>query len=57
MTIGMTLLILLVIFYFLPAVIAWRRRHKNATAIGVCNVLFGWTFIGWGIAMIWAFKE
>jgi len=56
-TTGALVLITLVILYFLPGLIAARRKHRNATAIGVCNLLFGWTFIGWGIALIWAFKD
>lgn len=50
-------MIALVVLYFLPGLVASRRKHKNATAIGICNILFGWTFIGWGIALIWAFKD
>ena len=45
----------LFILYFAPAIIAWRARHPQATAIYVLNALFGWTLIGWGIALIWAF--
>ena len=38
--------------YFLPAFLA---RHKsNFTAILVLNLLAGWTFIGWIIALVWA---
>ncbi|MBN3756086.1 superinfection immunity protein [Paraburkholderia sp. Tr-20389] len=57
MTIGTLILITFVVLYFLPGLVAVRRKHRNATAIGVCSILFGWTFVGWGIAMIWAFKE
>ncbi|TCK37949.1 T4 immunity holin family protein [Paraburkholderia sp. BL8N3] len=57
MTIGTVLLFALVALYFLPCVVAACRKHKNANAIGVCNILFGWTFIGWGVAMIWAVKN
>jgi threonine/homoserine/homoserine lactone efflux protein len=56
-TTGALILIALVVLYFLPGLVASRRKHKNATAISICNILFGWTFIGWGIAMIWAFKD
>ncbi|CAB3758643.1 superinfection immunity protein [Paraburkholderia humisilvae] len=57
MTIGALTLITLVILYFLPALVAGRRKHKDSTSIAILNVLFGWTFIGWGIALIWAFKK
>lgn len=41
-------------FYFLPTIIGFNRKHPNAAAIFVTNLLFGWTFLGWGIALIWA---
>lgn len=41
--------------YFIPAWVAFARGHRNAAAIFVCNTLFGWTFIGWGGSLIWAF--
>lgn len=40
--------------YFLPALIAWRRRHHNQTAISLCNLLLGWTVLGWVLTLIWA---
>ncbi len=43
--------------YFLPWLEAMRRWHSKTTAIGVLNVLLGWTFIGWAIALVWACTE
>jgi len=41
-----------ILIYFLPALIG---RHKaDATGIFIVNLLFGWTIIGWFIALIWA---
>ena len=48
------LLLLLAALYFLPGLVASHNRHRNAGAIWMCNVLFGWTVVGWGIAMVWA---
>jgi len=42
------------LLYFLPWLIAFGRGHKNTTAIFVVNLFFGWTFIGWVVALIWA---
>jgi hypothetical protein len=40
------------LLYFLPAIIG---RHKaDAMGIFIVNLLFGWTVIGWIIALIWA---
>jgi hypothetical protein len=47
----LALLILLVI-YFLPTIIAWRRRKVSLVLFGLWNFLFGWTVIGWFILLI-----
>lgn len=40
--------------YFIPAFIAAKRSHPNATAIVVLNALAGWTFLGWIGSLVWA---
>jgi hypothetical protein len=48
----MFFLIFSILLYFLPALIG---RHKtDAMGIFIVNLLFGWTVIGWVIALIWA---
>lgn len=44
-------------FYFLPTIVAVVGKHRQAAAIFVLNLLAGWTFIGWVVAMVWAFIE
>lgn len=44
----------LIIVYFLPTIIAVHRQHHNRVAIFVLNLLFGWSFVGWGIALVWS---
>jgi hypothetical protein len=39
---------------FLPTLVARSRKHPNMLAIFLVNLLFGWTFIGWMIALVWA---
>jgi len=39
--------------YFLPAIIAALRRLYNQNAIFLTNLFFGWTVIGWVVALIW----
>lgn len=48
----MWFLILAIAMYFLPSIIG----HDKADAMGIfiVNLLFGWTVIGWFIALIWA---
>lgn len=48
----MTFLILSMLLYFLPTIIA-RDKH-DLMAIFMVNLLFGWTVIGWFVALIWA---
>lgn len=41
-------------FYFLPALIAAQRDHDAWIWIGIFNLVFGWTVIGWIGLLIWA---
>jgi hypothetical protein len=41
-------------FYFLPTMIAIFRPHHQCASIAVINLFFGWTFIGWVIALAWS---
>lgn len=43
--------------YFLPTVVAGFRKKRNFVSIGLLNLFLGWTFIGWIIALIWAFAH
>lgn len=53
--INATLVIFFVVcIYFFPTSIAVRRGHHNKRAIFALNVLLGWTFLGWVVAMVWA---
>ncbi len=40
--------------YFLPALIAARREHSNTLPIFALNLLLGWSFLGWAIALVWS---
>jgi hypothetical protein len=43
--------------YFFPAVVASVRNHARVTQITLMNVLFGWTGIGWAIALRMALEK
>lgn len=45
------IMILMIALYFVPAIVG--RNKKNAGAIFVANLFFGWTLIGWVIVLIW----
>ena len=40
------------LLYFLPTIIGHGKR--DAAGIFLVNLLFGWTGIGWFIALLWA---
>jgi hypothetical protein len=48
------LLLLLLVPYCVPTIVAFSRRHPNAAAICVLNILLGWTIIGWVGTLIWS---
>lgn len=45
-------LIIGLFIYFLPTIVGWNKR--NSGAILTLNLLLGWTFIGWVVALVWA---
>jgi hypothetical protein len=51
---GLLLIATAVAVYFIPNWIAIGRKHHNANAIFVTNLLLGWTVLGWIAALIWS---
>ena len=44
--------------YALPFLVAGLRKHRNLAAIGLLNLLLGWTIVGWVGALVSAvYKE
>lgn len=50
-----SILLVILILYFVPAMIATARNHPNRTPIFMLNLFLGWTFLGWVAALIWSF--
>ena len=48
------LVVLIFVLYFLPALIAFLRNHKNKLAIFLLNFLLGWTVLGWVGSLVWS---
>ena len=50
------IIVLTVLFcvYIFPLSVAMHRKCKATNGIGVVNMLLGWTFIGWVVALAWA---
>jgi hypothetical protein len=51
------LLGLLITLYFLPAIVAAARKHRQSAAIFMLDVLLGWTLIGWVAALVWSLTQ
>lgn len=47
-------LTVLTLGYMLPWMVASLRGKSNTGAIGLLNLLLGWTFIGWIVALVMA---
>tara|TARA_R110002050_G_scaffold57833_2_gene130046 strand:+ start:2094 stop:2258 length:165 start_codon:yes stop_codon:yes gene_type:complete len=41
--------------YILPFLVAKDKKISNQVL--ALNLLLGWTFVGWVIALVWALKE
>lgn len=54
---GWTIIVVCLVPYFLPTIIAMMRNNPNAGGIFAVNFLLGWTFIGWVACLIWSLSE
>jgi hypothetical protein len=45
------------VVHFLPTFVAGSRRVENFWWIFAINFFFGWTLIGWVIALVWALQD
>jgi len=43
------------LIYFLPSILA--RGKSFFMQVFLLNLLLGWTFVGWVIALVWAVKK
>ena len=50
------LVVLILLLYFLPAIIAHVRRHRQIAAITLLNLLLGWTGLGWVLVFFWSWS-
>lgn len=56
-TIGLQEILLIIIFlviYFLPSIIAKKNKKSNFRSIFLLNIFLGWTLIGWVVSLIWS---
>jgi len=43
--------------YLIPTVIAIMRKKQNIAVIVVINILLGWSFVGWVVALVMALSN
>jgi uncharacterized membrane protein len=53
-TTNIIMLVLIVLIYMLPTLIAFGREHPRRQDVAVLNILLGWTLIGWFVVFLWA---
>lgn len=53
---GAALLIVILVLYFVPTLIAWARHVPNLGSVVVIDVFLGWTLIGWVVALAMAVR-
>jgi hypothetical protein len=51
---ALVVLALVLLIYFVPWIVAHNRDHPSTGGIVALNLLLGWTFLGWVIALVWA---
>jgi RsiW-degrading membrane proteinase PrsW (M82 family) len=62
LTLSQTVLLLIALFlvlafYFLPTIIAIKRKSPHTTAVVILNFFLGVTLLGWIIALVLASKQ
>jgi hypothetical protein len=51
---GIITIVTIFCLYFLPTIIAYRRKHRQKDPIFLINLFLGWTFICWIVSLIWS---
>jgi ABC-type transport system involved in cytochrome c biogenesis permease component len=55
--ITLTLLLVLIVPYLAPAIVAFSRGHQQKWAILALDLFLGWTFLGWVGALVWSLTK
>lgn len=55
--IGFIIVVFLLYLYFLPTVLAFKRQTPNRMSVGVIDFFFGWTLLGWVVALAMALSN
>lgn len=44
------------VLYFVPTLVAMFRHHPEKYTLFLINAFYGWTVVGWLLALAWAFQ-
>ena len=53
--IGLLAILVIVVIYFLPTIVAYKRKYKNRMSVLIVDLFLGWTLIGWVVALALSF--
>lgn len=54
---GIALIVVIVLVYFVPTVVAFTRGVSNSGSVFVLNLFLGWTLVGWVVALAMAARS
>ncbi|MFG2597891.1 superinfection immunity protein [Streptomyces sp. NPDC048462] len=54
---GLALIVVVLLAYFVPTVVAFARGVSNSGSILVLNLFLGWTLVGWVVALAMAARS
>ena len=47
-----SIVLILITLYFIPSIIAIKKKHKDLSKILMINTFLGWTIVGWIISLV-----
>ena len=50
-------LALLFVPYWVPTIVAFKRKHPSKGGVLALNFFLGWSFIGWVVSLVWALSD
>jgi hypothetical protein len=51
------LIISAVLIYLIPTIVAFLNRRRDKRSVALVNIFWGWTVIGWFVALARAFRK
>jgi len=51
------IVLILIVAYFAPTIVAMLRKHADGLAIGALNFLLGWSVVGWIVSLVWSLSD